>query len=505
MPPQGLLLIGALLPPEWEARFIDENIRSVTQEELTWADVVFISGMHIQRSQIQSLIRRAHAAGKVAALGGPSVSACPEFYPEADVIHCGEAGDATLRLFQQLDLSVERPSSQAVFRTIDRLGLGEFPCLAYHLAPLRRYMLGSVQFSSGCPFCCEFCDIPGLYGRKPRLKSPAQILLELEHIVAGGLDSVYFVDDNFIADPKAALELLPHLVAWQKAHGYPLRLACEATLNLAAHPHILALMQEAYFVTVFCGIETPNPDALRAMRKTQNLRAPILESVAALNRHGLEVVSGIIMGLDTDTADTPQAIIDFVHESQIPLLTVNLLYALPQTPLYDRMQKAGRLVADDEHRDSNIVFLEPYEEVVERWQKVVSTIYEPSSLYERFATQARQTYSHRLRVRTLRSQLTVNNLRRFAQIFPRLLWQVGVLADYRQYFWRLLWSQLRHRSLEPAFHIAIVAHHLITYSRECLRGAMPSSNYSHRALVQPIQTPRPNTLPSATSENTIRT
>jgi hypothetical protein len=240
------------------------------------------------------------------------------------------------------------------------------------------------------------------------------------------------------------------------------------------------------------------------MRKTQNLRAPILESVAALNRHGMEVVSGIIMGLDTDTAETPQAIIDFVEESQIPLLTVNLLYALPQTPLYDRMQKAGRLVAD-EHRDSNIAFLEPYEEVVGRWQKVVSTIYEPASLYARFATQARQTYSHRLSVRTLRSQLTLNNLRRFARIFPRLLWQIGVLADYRQYFWRLLWCQVRHRNLEPAFHVAIVAHHLITYSRECLKGTMQSSNYSRRALVRPIETDEPNSIRSAAPETTIGT
>jgi hopanoid C-2 methylase len=442
---------------------------------------VLISGMHVQRGRIQELIRRAHAKGKLVALGGPSVSAAPEFYPEADFLHCGEVGDATLRLFQHLDASVSRRATQEILRTTQRLSLTDFPCPAYKLAELNRYMLGSVQFSSGCPYTCEFCDIPGLYGRNPRVKTPGQILVELDELLAGGVVAVYFVDDNFIAKPKATQELLPHLVQWQAAHSYPFHFACEATLNLASHPRVLALMREAFFVTVFCGIETPEPAALRAMRKTQNLRTPILDSVATLNRYGLEVASGIIMGLDTDTAETPDAIIEFANQSHIPLLTVNLLYALPHTPLYERLQREGRIVPESD-RDSNIEFAVPYQTVVDRWSRVISKIYEPGSLYSRFAAQALETYPNRKQDIPKSNQLTWANLKRLMWIAPRLLWHVGIRSDYRRHFWTLVREQVRRGDIETIFRVAVVAHHLITYSRECSNGAMQSSNYSQRAV-----------------------
>ena len=181
----------------------------------------------------------------------------------------------------------------------------EFPIPAYELAEPRKYLLGSIQYSSGCPYQCEFCDIPGLYGRNPRLKSPQQIIAELDKLRECGMtDTVYFVDDNFIGNRKAALDLLPHLVEWQKRTGYITRLACEATLNIAKRPEILEMMREAYFVTVFCGIETPDPDALKAMHKDHNMMVPILEGIHTINSYGMEVVSGIIMGLDTDKPET---------------------------------------------------------------------------------------------------------------------------------------------------------------------------------------------------------
>src|SRR4030095_11137408 len=203
-----------------------------------------------------------------------------------------------------------------------------------------------MQFSSGCPYSCEFCDIPALYGRNPRLKTPGQVLAELDLIAAAGATSAYFVDDNFIGNQKAALELLPHLVEWQTRNRYPLRFACEATLNLARNERVLELMREAGFITVFCGIETPEPEALHAMSKDQNLRMPILEAVRRLNDYGLEVVSGIILGLDTDGPDTAEHIVEFIQASQIPMLTINVLYALPKTPLWDRLAAEGRLTPD---------------------------------------------------------------------------------------------------------------------------------------------------------------
>jgi radical SAM superfamily enzyme YgiQ (UPF0313 family) len=477
MPPQGILMIAALLPKEWELRFIDENLRQMTAADLEWADVVFLSGMHVQRVRINELNARAHKSGKITALGGPSVSSAQEFYPEVDLLHCGEAGDATLKIFQRLDESVERPKAQEIYRTTDRMPLTEFPSPRYDLLPRYQYLMGSIQFSSGCPFTCEFCDIPGLYGRNPRMKEPRQVLDEMDQILALGVDSVYFVDDNFIANPRAAQDLLPHLAQWQERNGYPLRIACEASLNISQHPQILALMQNAGFVTVFCGTETPEPAALRAMKKTQNLRRPILETIQTLNRYGLEVASGIILGLDTDTPETPQAILDFASDSKIPLMTVNLLYALPHTPLYDRLKREGRLL-NDPNADSNIAFRDPHQTVVDRWKRVVAGLYEPGKLYSRYMAQTRETYINRTpRFKTMR-RVKARDIRRGAQIFSRIIWHVGVRADYRKEFWKMFFTQISKGEVEIIFHIAIVSHHLITYARQAVAGKMQPSHYS---------------------------
>jgi hopanoid C-2 methylase len=477
MPPQGILLIAALLPREWDLKFVDENIRPVRSDELDWADVVFLSGMHVQRARINELNQRAHRAGKLTVLGGPSVSAAPEFYPEVDVLHCGEAGDATWKLFEHLDQTVDRQPKQLVFLTGERLPLSEFPSPAYQRLEAGHYLMGSIQFSSGCPFTCEFCDIPGLYGRRPRAKMPAQVIGELDQLWGAGMTSVYFVDDNFIANPNSALELLPHLVEWQKRHGHPLRLACEATLNISIYPQILEFMRQAGFITVFCGTETPEPAALRAMKKTQNLRRPILESVQTLNRYGLEVASGIILGLDTDTPETPGAILDFARESQIPLMTVNLLYALPKTPLYDRLKRDGRILNDPEG-DSNIVFLESRETVLARWRRVIAHLYEPANVYARFLTQARNTYVNRPAPENALQQLTWRNARRAVRIFSRIVWHVGLRSNYRRHFWKMFWYLIRRGQVETIFHITIVAHHLISYTRQALQGKGQASNYS---------------------------
>lgn len=477
MPPQGLLLLAALLPDQWEVRFIDENTRPVTDKDLASADVVLLSGMHVQRQRIHELAARARQAGKLTVLGGPSASAAPEYYPDIDILHCGEVGDGTLALFTQLDRSTARPPIQQIFQTTERLPLTGFPSPAYRLAEMHRYLLGSIQFSSGCPFTCEFCDIPGLYGRNPRVKTPAQILGELDQLARYGIESVYFVDDNFIANPKAALELLSHIVEWQRENGYRLRFSCEASLNLSSFTKVLELMREAWFMTVFCGTESPEPAALHAMRKMQNLRRPILESIQTLNRHGLEVASGIILGLDTDTAETPQAMIDFAEASQVPLMTVNLLYALPKTPLHLRLAQQGR-ISTQPGRESNVVFLAPYEAVVERWRRVIAHIYEPGNLYARFAAQARSTYPNRFCPPQHWRSLRWRDLRRAARILMRIIWHVGVRADYRREFWRMFWTRAREGQIEAIFHIAIVAHHLITYAREGIEGRMQASNYS---------------------------
>jgi len=293
MPPQGLLLIAAYMPESWEVLFIDENIRPATAAEFGWADAVMISAMHIQAPQVRDIHARAKAAGKVTVLGGPSASAAPEMYPEIDYLHVGELGDGTDALVARLEESVEPPAAQVICKTEERLPLSEFPIPAYDLIPLKSYLMCTVQFSSGCPYRCEFCDIPGLYGRQPRLKTPQQITAELDAMrsQSGHPTTVYFVDDNFIGNKKATRDMLPHLVEWQKENSYPMLFACEATLNIAKQTEVLELMREAQFVGVFVGIETPEAYALKAMRKVQNVTLPMLESIKTLNDFGLEVTS----------------------------------------------------------------------------------------------------------------------------------------------------------------------------------------------------------------------
>src|SRR6187399_2297629 len=229
-------------------------------------------------------------------------------------------------------------------------------------------------------------------------------------------------------------------------------------------------MRQAFFTNMFIGIETPEPGALRAMRKTQNLRSPILDAVRTINRYGIEVASGIILGFDTDTPETPRAIIDFALASQIPIMTVNILYALPNTALHRRLEADGRILSEEEsaHRDSNIRFLRPYEEVVRRWLDVIEEIYRPEALYERYDYNVTHTYPYRLRPTRPLRQLTAQNLRRALSILARVIGKVGLASDYRRVFWQMAVKQLRQGNIETFFQVAMVGHHLITYARECL-------------------------------------
>jgi len=478
MPPQGLLVVAAYLPSEWEVRFVDENMAPAAARDFAWADAVLASGMHVQREQILSIARRAHRFGKPAALGGPSVSADPSAYGEFDYVHLGELGDGTDRLIALLDANLARPPEQVRCETQERLPLTEFPIPAYDLAEISSYFIGSVQFSSGCPYRCEFCDIPALYGRNPRLKTPQQVTAELDAMLArGNLGAVYFVDDNFIGNRRAARDLVRQLVHWQKANGYPVEFACEATLNIAKQPELLAMMREAYFVTVFCGIETPDIGALHAMAKDHNATIPILEAIEILNGYGMEVVSGIILGLDTDTRETPARIAEFVRRSNIPMLTINLLQALPRTPLWDRLETAGRLV-HDASRESNVDFMLPYDEVVAMWRDLIAETYRPEELYRRFAWNAAHTYPNRIRPPASPRRASWTNLRKAVRILANVLLRAGLIADYRGTFWRLAGPLLRRGRIDDVIRVGVVAHHLIAFARAAVEGEQNASFYS---------------------------
>jgi hopanoid C-2 methylase len=478
MPPQGLLVIASALPENWEVRFVDENMAPARASDFVWADVVLVSGMHIQRRAINDINARAHRFGKPTVLGGPSVSACPDQYPEFDYIHIGELGDATQAIVQAIDENPRRPGRQVRFETVERVPLQDFPVPAYHLADLKRYFIGNVQFSSGCPYQCEFCDIPALYGRNPRLKTPQQVTKELDAMLAAGaFGAAYFVDDNFIGNRRAARELVEVLIDWQKANGYPFAFACEATLNISKHTELLKLMREAYFTTIFCGIETPELGALHAMKKDHNASLPLYEAIETLNSYGFEVVSGIILGLDTDTEETPERILEFIRRSNIPMLTINLLQALPRTALYDRLLREHRII-EDETLESNVVFRRPYDEVVASWKHVIEKAYTPEALYARFQYNVEHTYSNRIKPAFGSNRASFSNVLTGLRIIANIFVRVGGLSDYRKVFWNMAMPLLRAGRVEEMIHIGLVSHHLIKFTREAISGEQNASFYA---------------------------
>lgn len=479
MPPQGLLVIAAALPKTWQVRFVDENMAPASFDDFAWADAVFVSGMHIQRRQIEDIRKRAHAFGKVAVLGGPSVSASPQSYPGFDYIHIGELGDATEALFATLARDVSPPREQIVLETSTRRSLRDFPLPAYELINTGGYFVGSVQFSSGCPFSCEFCDIPSLYGRVPRFKTPAQILAELDKLMDFGVNgAIYFVDDNFIAHRRALRELLPHLVEWQKRNGYAVNFICEATLDIARLCDVLALMREAGFTMIFCGIETPDSDALKAIDKAHNMRVPILDAVRTINSYGMEVASGIILGLDTDTKETGNRMAEFIEQSKIPMATINLLQALPRTPLFERLRKEKRLLGEECGLESNVDFKLPYDDVLGMWRACMATAYRPEALFARYEHQMHATWPNRIKRPPSPQRLSKQNIAKALKNLSRIIWLVGIRGDYRGVFWKFAWRRLMRGELEQLLSACICAHHLINYAREACAGRANASHYS---------------------------
>ena len=344
MPPQGLLLIAAYMPESWPVRFVDENIKPATRRGFRLGRRrAGHRHAHPGRADPRHPAprrggRQGHGAGRSVGVGVARDVSGLRLSPRR---RDGRRNRRDRRAHRRERR--RRPRARWSFKTKERLPLTDFPIPAYDRIPFGRYLLGTVQFSSGCPYLCEFCDIPGLYGRQPRMKTPQQVVAELDFIFSqpNPPTTLYFVDDNFIGNRKAAKEMLPHLVEWQKRNHYPVMFACEATLNIAKQTDILELMKEANFVGMFVGIETPEADALDAIKKGHNNAVPMLESIRTLNSYGIEITSGIILGLDTETPDTEQRLKDFIDVSQIPMLTINLLQALPKTPLWDRLKRDG--------------------------------------------------------------------------------------------------------------------------------------------------------------------
>lgn len=383
-PPLGLLTVSAMLPRAWERRLVDMNVRPLTTEDIEWADAVFASAMIVQKESLRGVVDKCKALGKRVAVGGPYVSTSADRLPEADHIFVGEAEETVPQFLSDLSRGRARP----VYKAVERPPLSLTPVPDFHLVDLNHYSIMPVQYSRGCPFSCEFCDIIEIYGRVPRTKSNAQMLAELDTLRrAGWRGDVFIVDDNFIGNKRNVRALLPELAGWSEAHARPFSFITEASVNLAEDDALLEGMRRASFHRVFLGIETPVEESLREARKGQNTRRDLLGSVGKIQSYGMEVMAGFIVGFDNDPLDVFERQIAFIRESGIPLAMVGLLTALPDTQLWRRLKREGRLLEESsgDNTDGSLNFVPRMDTglLIEGYKRILRSIYSPAEYYGR--------------------------------------------------------------------------------------------------------------------------
>jgi radical SAM superfamily enzyme YgiQ (UPF0313 family) len=449
-PPLGLLTISAMLPASWDRRVVDMNVRSLKP-----SDMVFATAMLIQKDSLRDVVNRCKAKGKRVAIGGPYVTTTLDLV-DADHVFLGEA-ETTLPEFLD-DLAHGEP--KRTYQAAERPPLSITPVPDFHLAELKRYSSMSVQYSRGCPFNCEFCDIIEIYGRVPRTKSNSQMLNELDALRrVGWRGPVFIVDDNFIGNKRNVRKLLPELADWQERHGHPFELFTEASVNLADDDALLKDMQRAGFYRVFLGIETPDAASLKEAQKTQN-RGDLVESVKKIQSYGMEVMAGFIVGFDNDPEDIFERQINFIRKSAIPLAMVGLLNALPDTQLWRRLEREGRLLAEGDGNNTNcslnfVPKMDPAR-LVEGYKSIMRTIYSPAEYYQR-ALDCLGWVRHTVLPTKTRRTLTGNNVATLVRIILKL----GIRDGERVEFWRFMSHVLRdHRAkFEEAMSFAVTGYH----------------------------------------------
>jgi len=452
-PPLGLLTVAAMLPSEWEKRLVDLNATTLTDGDLIWADYVFISAMVVQRESARTVIQRCKAAGVQVVAGGPLFTMEHEHFLDVDHFVLNEAEETLMPFLRDL----EQCQAQRVYTSDEFPDIQQTPAPLWKLANLKHYDSVSIQFSRGCPFNCDFCNVTALLGHRPRTKTATQIIAELDSLYAlGWRKGIFFVDDNFIGNKKhIKTEVLPALIKWRKGKtGMPF--STEASINLADDPELIRLMVHAGFDTVFVGIETPNEASLAECSKNQNKGRDLVESVKRLQRAGLQVQGGFIVGFDNDSPSIFQQQIDFIQKSGIVTAMVGLLQAPLGTRLYERMQKEGRLVnefsGDNVDGSTNIVPRMGMETLQEGYHEILSHIYAPKFYYER--------------VLTFLSEYNPSNLRFYFDLqyilaLGRSIYRLGIRGVERVQFWQLFfWALFRRPRLFPlAIALAIMGYH----------------------------------------------
>ena len=436
-PPLGLLTVAAMLPSAWGKRLVDCNADGLSEKDLLWADYVFISAMVVQRDAARDLITRCKKAGVPVVAGGPLFTMEHALFPEVDHFVLNEA-ELTLPLFLT-DLA--NGCARSIYTTTEFPDIHQTPAPLWHLANLKVYDTISIQFSRGCPYNCSFCNVTALLGHRPRTKTAPQIITELDNLYAlGWRKSVFFVDDNFIGNKKQLkAEILPALIAWRKGK-YGMPFSTEASINLVDDPELMTLMTQAGFDTVFVGIETPNEASLTECSKTQNKGRDLVDSVKKLQRAGLQVQGGFIVGFDNDTTTIFQQQIDFIQKSGIVTAMVGLLQAPPGTSLYTRMQQEGRLLSeisgDNVDGSTNIMPKMGIESLRKGYRYLLAHIYAPKFYYERVLTFLRE-------YQPLKSRNYLD-LQHILALW-RSIYQLGIRAEERVHYWKVFFWTLFHR------------------------------------------------------------
>lgn len=463
LPPLGLVTVAAILPQAWEFKLVDRNIRPVTEAEWQWADLVILSAMIVQKDDLLDQIREAKRRGKRVAVGGPYPTSVPQ---EAEIAGADylilDEGEITLPMFVE---AIAQGKTSGTFRSNDeKPDVTTTPIPRYDLLEFDAYDSMSIQFSRGCPFQCEFCDIIVLYGRKPRTKSPKQLLAELEYLYSlGWRRGVFMVDDNFIGNKRNVKLLLQELKVWQAEHQYPFRFNTEASVDLAQDQELMDLMVECNFDAVFLGIETPDEDSLQLTKKFQNTRSSLIESVQTITRAGLRPIAGFIIGFDGEKAGAGDRIVRFAEQTAIPTTTFAMLQALPNTALWHRLDKEGRLRGKDGNINQttlmNFIPTRSLEQITREYIESFWQLYDPIKYLDR-------TYRCFLMLGAPKCKAPAK-MPSWVDIRALLIvcWRQGIKRNTRWKFWHHLFSIIKHNPEVWDHYLAVCAHneHFLEY------------------------------------------
>lgn len=466
LPPLGLITVAALLPQTWNFRLVDRNIAPETEADWDWADLIILSAMMVQKEDFIHIIQEAKRRGKKVAVGGPYPTSIPgdALAAGADYLVLDE-GEITLPMFVQ---SLENGDPSGIYRSAEKPDVTQTPIPRYDLLNLRAYDSMSVQFSRGCPFQCEFCDIIVLYGRKPRTKTPEQLLAELQVLYELGWSrSVFMVDDNFIGNQRQVKRLLKALRPWMEDRQFPFSFITEASVNLAEDDELLELMVEAGFDSVFLGIETPDEDSLALTQKFQNNRKPLVESCQKITRAGLRILAGFIIGFDGEKPGAGDRIVSFVEETGIPDAMFSMLQALPGTALWARLEKEGRLRSEGTGMNQSTLMnfepTRPIEEIAEEYMRAFWDLYEPAQFL-------RRCYRYALQLGSPKGSRPFR-LPQWPELqgLLRVSWLQGIQrSETRILFWRQLWDLYRQNPAGLVPYLTVCAHgeHFFEFRQE---------------------------------------